>query len=282
MIKHMHIFFPLNSYHISENLNSMGIEEAIAVAAAALAISVLEEEEEQASHPQPETTLQEAAPHQSFATRTKSQNQGMQGSQSGSVSIRYVEVPETESNGDDEPTPGKVLVPISSMTRTSTIADKPAGPKTPPSFINEKPVSSMKKIPSFVDKLPTSTKGEVSPLKRSAAKSKTSAADAWEKVQLEKLKGKYKQENDQIVSWEDGKKAKARRRLDRAESEMERNRMRALERFRGEMETVSEIAGGAKAKTAERMKKEEAKVKEKADAMRRSGKFPARRPCLCI
>ncbi|CAN0896470.1 hypothetical protein LINGRAHAP2_LOCUS18510 [Linum grandiflorum] len=265
----------------------MGIQQAVAVAAAALAISVIEQEQEQETSRR-KRTLKEAAPQQSSAIKTKiSQSQGMQGgSKSSSVSIRYLEgTTSSDSNGGDhDQTPGgKVLIPISSMARTNSMsADNPAAAamKKAPSF-NETPI-----VPSMPLKRSESSTAKAKPAatgKPGRVQVSNSEADAWEKVQLEKVKGKYKQQNDDIVSWEDGRKAKARRRLDRAESEMERSRMRALEKFRGDMEIVNKIAGDAKAKAAERMKKEEMKVKEKADAVRRSnGKFPARRPCFCI
>lgn len=53
-----------------------------------------------------------------------------------------------------------------------------------------------------------------------------------------------------------------------------------MERFKEEMASINQIAGGARAKAEERRRKEELKVKKKADAYRRTGKFP--RTCLCF
>ncbi|CAI0463038.1 unnamed protein product [Linum tenue] len=199
------------------------------------------------------------------------------------------------------------------MKRTPTFADKPASSMKKAPRFSENPVSSMKRAPSFMEKPVLSMDGKrkdkidesqvEQPSKRpeiSMAKpdgtinpaippSKPSkrtgnvgesAADAWERVELEKLKDKYEKEEEQIVSWESEKKEKAKHRLDKT-SEPERTRLKALERFQSDMDTVTQIAEAARAKIARKQKKEELRVKKKADICRSTGQIP-RSTCFCF
>ncbi|KAJ6891607.1 hypothetical protein NC651_024952 [Populus alba x Populus x berolinensis] len=64
------------------------------------------------------------------------------------------------------------------------------------------------------------------------------------------------------------------------ESELERIRSRALKQFHDDIVDIDQIAGGAKAKAAERQRNEEFKAKEKANTIRKTGKLP--RTCFCF
>ena len=64
------------------------------------------------------------------------------------------------------------------------------------------------------------------------------------------------------------------------QSEVERRRVKALEKFRTEMEYINQISGGAKTQAEERRKDEELKAKEKANIIRTTGKVP--KTCLCL
>ncbi|CAI0390887.1 unnamed protein product [Linum tenue] len=297
--------------------DSMAIDQAAAVAAAAFAIAV----SKRPSFSEPRRKALEEAPPQPPLRRTKSERLGSvsirdaEGTTDGNIDD-YDEKPAAEVVGpvsSMKRTSTFADVPASSMKKAPSYSEKPVSSmKKAPSFTN-KPVLSMERLPTATqlqlnvtdgkrkEKIPESqteqplTKPEISlakpdgTLKPVIPPSKPSrrtgigesTADAWERVQLEKLKEKYEQQDDQIVSWESEKKAKARRRLDKTESELERTRLKALERFRSDMDTVTQIAGGARAKTAEKQKIEELKVKQKADIIRSTGKVP-RSTCFCF
>jgi hypothetical protein len=111
--------------------------------------------------------------------------------------------------------------------------------------------------------------------------------------------------NATILSWENKKKEKAKKRLRKTEvcfiyifviqltffsgadkylldlqSDLERIRSRALKQFHDDIVDIDQIAGGAKAKAAERQRNEEFKAKEKANTIRKTGKLP--RTCFCF
>ncbi|KAF7827998.1 remorin-like isoform X2 [Senna tora] len=65
-------------------------------------------------------------------------------------------------------------------------------------------------------------------------------AQTWQKAQLEKIKQKYEKLNESISSWENKKKLKAKRKLNMQESELERTRVKAMDKFRKEMENINE------------------------------------------
>lgn len=64
------------------------------------------------------------------------------------------------------------------------------------------------------------------------------------------------------------------------QNELEQKRARALQRHRTEMESIDQVAGGARAQAEERQRNEELKVKEKANKIRVTGKLPA--TCFCF
>ncbi|KAK4763727.1 hypothetical protein SAY87_013165 [Trapa incisa] len=127
------------------------------------------------------------------------------------------------------------------------------------------------------DKL--STPSSQSPHPRSSSRGNT-MAEVWEMTEMEKIRERYEKLNETIASWEEGKKKKAKARLDRTESGPPQRRLKAMERFNEEMESIEQIAGGARTQAERRQKKEVLKVKKKADEYRRTGKFP--RTCLCF
>lgn len=63
-------------------------------------------------------------------------------------------------------------------------------------------------------------------------------------------------------------------------SDLERRRAKARQKYRTDMETIAQIAGGARAQAEENRRKEEMKAKEKANAIRTTGKLP--KTCFCF
>ncbi|XP_044491081.1 uncharacterized protein LOC123215089 isoform X2 [Mangifera indica] len=100
-------------------------------------------------------------------------------------------------------------------------------------------------------------------------------ADAREKSEMDKIKERYEKLEKTIHSWEEKKKKKARSKLDRVERHMAERRLKALTNFHSEMESIAQIAGGARAQARKRRQNEEMKAKEKANIIRTTAKTPA-------
>uniref|UniRef100_A0A7N0ULK5 Remorin C-terminal domain-containing protein n=1 Tax=Kalanchoe fedtschenkoi TaxID=63787 RepID=A0A7N0ULK5_KALFE len=107
-----------------------------------------------------------------------------------------------------------------------------------------------------------------------------SKADAWEKAQMAKIKIRYEKMRSTIDSWENKKKEKAKRRKEKIERELEQKRAKALQHFQRETETIDAVAKGARAEADNKKRKEELKVKKKADRIRTTGKLPP--TCFCF
>ncbi|WCJ22159.1 Remorin family protein [Euphorbia peplus] len=192
--------------------------------------------------------------------------------------------------------------PSPSVTRTPTIADKPVVKKVPTFAVPDDQLSTTKQIqPSESLKqkadpvpeiktpkpdFPSAPKRALSPAKMDRqASPKTpgsTEADSWERAELAKIKRRYEIVEERVVSWENDKKSKSRRRLDKAESELERKRLKALEKFRSEIEDINQIVDGARSKAKERRRHDELKTKEKANTYRKTGQPPTTTTCFCF
>ncbi|KAF8399555.1 hypothetical protein HHK36_015422 [Tetracentron sinense] len=111
-------------------------------------------------------------------------------------------------------------------------------------------------------------------------KSAETKADSWEKDEMDKLRKWCDKMNYTILSWENEKRTKAKRRIDRTESKLARRRARALQHYRSEMARIDQIAGGARAQVEERRRNDESKAKEKVKKIRSTGKVPVM--CFCF
>ncbi|XP_017234196.1 uncharacterized protein LOC108208204 isoform X2 [Daucus carota subsp. sativus] len=123
---------------------------------------------------------------------------------------------------------------------------------------------------------PTDTKGQ------SSAKPgmENTKADAWEKAEMAKITERYEKLNAKIFEWESKKKTAAKRKMDKIESDLEKKRAKAMQKYRSKMAMINQIAGGARAKADENRRHEEVQVKEKANKIRTTGKYPA--SCFCF
>ncbi|CAN1838865.1 Uncharacterized protein At3g61260 [Linum perenne] len=199
--------------------------------------------------------------------------------------------------------PSFVEKPVSSMKKKPTFVEKPVPnmEKLPastemqlnnnPSKRKAKTADSQTELPHIKPETPMAkpdaTLKPAIPTNRASGRAGTvqTAADAWEKVEFEKLREnknfRYEFENEQIDKWENEKKANAKRRLDKAEVGSDRTRMKALERYRSDVDTITQIAEEARASTAKKQRRDELKVKEKANLYRRTGKVP-KTTCSCF
>ncbi|KAL0447012.1 UNVERIFIED_CONTAM: hypothetical protein Slati_1829100 [Sesamum latifolium] len=163
-----------------------------------------------------------------------------------------------------------------SMGRPPTFADKNLDisqtekPETPP------PKS---------DRPPTrwSTTQPVDPRRQTATKpgpaDSMAMADAWEKEKMASIQERHERLRAIIDDWEINKKKKANRKMERIEAKPDK-RAEAVQRHHEEIKRIEEIAGGARAQAEKNRRKEELKVKEKANKIRSTGKLPA--TCLCF
>ncbi|KAK8487248.1 hypothetical protein V6N13_099787 [Hibiscus sabdariffa] len=92
-------------------------------------------------------------------------------------------------------------------------------------------------------------------------------AEAWLKDEMAKIKERYTKLKNTILAWEEKKKRKAKNKLHRAESGLERKRERALIKFKNEMDHIKQAVDGARAKTDASQRNDELKAKEKPNTI---------------
>lgn len=261
----------------NQDYDSNRTEQEVAVAAAAYAITSLNASsipEQKKISKGPETSM----------TQADKKREGLAGliSESGKGSkSQDREVPEPATK---EKTTSEVAAAAPRVKRTLTPTDKPAPSmkKTPTSIESAESMTDARPIEPKITvpkpELPPTSKPAIPPT-RHAIEDGTDA-DAWERDELSKIQKRYEQVNATILSWENKKKEKAKKRLRKTESDLERIRSRALKQFHDDIVDIDQIAGGAKAKAAERQRNEEFKAKEKANTIRKTGKLP--RTCFCF
>ncbi|CAI8588013.1 unnamed protein product [Vicia faba] len=231
----------------SHDFDSSEIEHAAAVAAAAFSIN-LQEASEQTSET-PETSL----------AKTKSKLGSSKSSKSllASASKRFSE----------EKKPEKAITPAPSMKKASTLTDKkpdiptPKAPPPPPPPAAP-PIQKTSSKPSPLRETTTGTNIQ------------ETDADVWERTELNKIRERYEKQKELIDSWQDKKRMKAKRKLIKHESELERRRFKDLESFQNKMKYVNQVADGARVKADENQTNEELQAKGKAGAIRTTGKLP--------
>ncbi|XP_041012422.1 remorin isoform X1 [Juglans microcarpa x Juglans regia] len=276
----------MSQEHHSDN----GIERAAAVAAAAFAIKRLEE-----THiPDPKKTSQR--PETSLtAIKSIKEDKPSLAAEPGRTSKRFSGETSLKIPGSQEsefPITAKTPIQlVPSIKRTPTFVEHlnsniGLNPETTPPK-SEPPVTFKSTIPPNEIQRQSSTKPGTPPTVTRQQSSMGSVieetkADAWEKAELAKIKHRYEKQKSTITSWEEKKKAKARRKLDRTEmqSELEGRRKHALEEFRDDIEFIDQIAGGARVKAEEKRNKKEIKAREKAKKIRTTGKEP--KTCCCF
>ncbi|KAE9595651.1 putative remorin [Lupinus albus] len=279
--------------NVNRDYGSIEMDHAIAVAAAAFAIKSKEVSEQKKSE-----TLE------ALFTRTKSKVDGTNSPISllGSTSKLFSgSFRSSDDHGNmvpissdtDEKKPEKAITPAPSMKKASTFPDK----KTL-SFVDKK--IDDKKTKTTAPKVPPPPPPPPPPIRRQTStkfgpvrsptgtKKQTPTgpgigdtnADEWERTELENIRERFDKLKETINSWENKKKIKARRKLDKEESELERRRLIALEQFRIKIMYIGQIAGGARTQAEETQKKEELKAKEKANEIRITGKLPGIFSCF--
>uniref|UniRef100_A0A7N0TYF9 Remorin C-terminal domain-containing protein n=1 Tax=Kalanchoe fedtschenkoi TaxID=63787 RepID=A0A7N0TYF9_KALFE len=96
--------------------------------------------------------------------------------------------------------------------------------------------------------------------------------DTREKIEIDKIKKRYSKMRSRIQAWEDEKKAKARIKLQKKKIELESKKESNQRHYQLKIEHIGEIERGARAKMDEKMRSEEAEIKERAAKMRSVGR----------
>ncbi|KAK4842154.1 hypothetical protein QYF36_016608 [Acer negundo] len=288
------------------------MEHVTAVAAAAYAIKSLQDSSEEPSRVSERFSFSgENAASSSSADNRMPVSAAMDEKKTGPPTIKkrltfaaddddeHLNSPDTTTKSKRTPDPS-----ASSIKKTPTFVADERLNSSPADITTSTRAPSMKKTPTLSDELKNSTSGrkpaevvqktDTQPTKLGSAASKPDVpplarptetrrtrtgvnqtpADVWEKTELEKIKERHEKLNATILSWESKKKKKARSKLDKIESESEQKRIKALQKFRSDMETIDQIAGGARAQAEERRKNKELKTKAKANTIRATGKVP--------
>ncbi|KAI4314101.1 hypothetical protein L6164_027038 [Bauhinia variegata] len=259
----------------NQDYDSSEIEHAVAVAAATFAVNSQEVSEI------PQKKKDREALWTSL-TRTKSKRDSSKSpisQTSGAIRI---------SSGNNipitTPTDEKTITPAPSTKKTETFREhlkntedrKPEtaatpAPKHPP------PVEPGISRPPPPPPPPPPTKTKQTPTRPAAGET---IADVWEREELDTIKERYEKVHETINTWENKKKTKAKRKLDKQEGELDRKRVKALQKFKEEIQYLDKITGGARKQAKDRQRTEELKAAEKANAIRKSGKVPA--TCYCF
>ncbi|KAI3467272.1 hypothetical protein Pfo_023935 [Paulownia fortunei] len=190
--------------------------------------------------------------------------------------ISFADIDETTSNKPEKSALEKAPERAPpSMKRPPTFADKQLNMTD-----SKKPETTVPKP----DRPPTGwpTTQPVETRRQSATKPGPgdSTADAWEKEEMASIKERYEKLRATIDNWETKKRKNAKRKIERIEAELDNRRAKSVQSYYSEIARIEGIAGGARAQAEENRRKEEFKVKEKANKIRLTGKFPA--TCLCF
>ncbi|CAK9186167.1 unnamed protein product [Ilex paraguariensis] len=296
-------------YDISDS-----VEYPTAVAAAAFAVKLLEESnipDQRKTGGGLDTSMTKTKSKSEEITHASESRRGSRRF-SDDVSMKNLDVPDDRGQktiATDGKMPEKSVGPAPSIRKTITFADQLSNdnankkPENAELGTSIYPAPAIRKTPTFADKLfdrtasrktesqvpnpelPSTKQSTFSPaeIKRQSSTKPggtESEADAWEKAEMAKIKEKYEKLAARILAWENERKTKAKTRLSKTEAELDRKRAKALRQYRSKIESIDHISGGARAQAEENQRNEEFKVKEKANKIRLTGRFPA--TCFCF
>ncbi|XP_073224503.1 uncharacterized protein [Cicer arietinum] len=108
-------------------------------------------------------------------------------------------------------------------------------------------------------------------------------AEAWEKAKIERIqkrKFRYEKMKSQILSWESEKRIEAKLHMERKKNENDHKRANEIEHYKRKIARIDKIGERAIKELEEHRRKEELKVREKANKIRKTGKVPV--TCFCF
>lgn len=133
---------------------------------------------------------------------------------------------------------------------------------------------------SFTRKTTRISSGHKKMEKASNEQGKKETADVWEKAEMINANNRYEKMMSLISEWQNEKKTKAKRRMERKQGGPEHEQVKALQKYNNEVSRINKIAGDARALAKERKQNDEAKIREKAAKIRLTGKVPSAY-CTC-
>ncbi|KAK4436979.1 hypothetical protein Salat_0031800 [Sesamum alatum] len=116
--------------------------------------------------------------------------------------------------------------------------------------------------------------------RETSVRSSYGEADAWEKAQIAKIRKRYEKMQTEILAWENEKKLRQKKKMERKKGELELRKSRNLQHYYSKIGRIDHMAAGAKAQLDEKRRQEESVVKEKARRMRSTGIAPV--DCFCF
>nr|GEZ58613.1 remorin 4.1 isoform X1 [Tanacetum cinerariifolium] len=99
----------------------------------------------------------------------------------------------------------------------------------------------------------------------------TSNVDAWERNELLKIQKRYEKNNLTILEWENEKKTRAKHRTDEKKKVLDQRRLIRWQHYQNKLARIDHVAGGARSQAEGKKKKDEKKIKERANEMRSLG-----------
>ncbi|XP_045825167.1 remorin 1.4-like [Trifolium pratense] len=105
-------------------------------------------------------------------------------------------------------------------------------------------------------------------------------AEAWEKSKIERIQKRHEKMKLQILSWEGEKRIQAKLHMEKKKNELDHNRANAIEHYKRKIARIDMIGQRAIKELEDQRRKEEMKVREKANNIRKTGKVPV--TCFCF
>ncbi|KAL5096117.1 hypothetical protein RYX36_000444, partial [Vicia faba] len=97
-------------------------------------------------------------------------------------------------------------------------------------------------------------------------------AEAWEKAKLQRIQKRYEKMKLQILSWEGEKRIQAKIQMERKKNEMDHQRENVIEHYKRKIARLDMIGQRAIKELEDQRRKQELKVKEKANKIKKTGR----------
>nr|XP_043618028.1 uncharacterized protein LOC122589770 [Erigeron canadensis] len=105
--------------------------------------------------------------------------------------------------------------------------------------------------------------------------------DAWEITELLKIQKQYEKSSLTILEWENEKKARAKLRVEEKMKKLEQRRSISWQHYQNKLARIDHVAGGARSQAEDKKRKDEKKIKQRANEMRSLGVSSPKYCFLC-
>ncbi|CAN4100393.1 unnamed protein product [Withania somnifera] len=158
-------------------------------------------------------------------------------------------------------------------TRGPLIRPAETAPMRRPSTLNHKTSAEIVTVtPAASDKM---QKG----ISRGISKAENKA-DAWEEVQIAKIRKRHDELLSAFLAWENEKKMMAKQQMERRKNQLDLGMKRNLQHYKNKLARIDRIIKGAKTQAEDKIRYEESIVKQKANKIRSTGTGPV--TCFCF